>query len=267
MPYDFEALKTLLSQWQSGMYIGGGWNALFWNNHDQPRALSRFADDGRYRAESAKMLATNTAWFIQGTPYIFQGEEIGMPNPNWNDITEFRDVESKNMYRIMIEMGKTPDEAFAIIARRSRDNARTPMQWDHGPNAGFTDGTPWIKLDERYPEINVSLQQHDPNSIFSHYKRLISLRKTEDVLIDGSYIRLDKQHPQVYAYARQNDRDTLVVMSNFTDQPAQFALPTQLQDTGSDRVELLIKNTDSVPVWDDTVSLEPYASYMWVIRG
>ncbi len=266
MPYDFEALKTLLSQWQSGMYIGGGWNALFWNNHDQPRALSRFADDGRYRAESAKMLAT-TLHGLQGTPYIFQGEEIGMPNPNWNDITEFRDVESKNMYRIMIEMGKTPDEAFAIIARRSRDNARTPMQWDHGPNAGFTDGTPWIKLDERYPEINVSLQQHDPNSIFSHYKRLISLRKTEDVLIDGSYIRLDKQHPQVYAYARQNDRDTLVVMSNFTDQPAQFALPTQLQDTGSDRVELLIKNTDSVPVWDDTVSLEPYASYMWVIRG
>ncbi len=266
MPYDFEALKTLLSQWQSGMYIGGGWNALFWNNHDQPRALSRFADDGRYRVESAKMLAT-TLHGLQGTPYIFQGEEIGMPNPNWNDISEFRDVESKNMYRIMIEMGKTPEEAFTIIARRSRDNARTPMQWDYSANAGFTTGTPWIKLDERYPEINVSLQQQDPNSILSHYKRLIELRKKEDVLIDGSYIRLDKQHPQIYAYARQNDRDTLVVMSNFTDQPAQFDLPAQLRDIDSASVELLVQNTEFVPAWENTVSLESYASYMWVIRG
>lgn len=266
MPYDFEALKTLLSQWQSGMYIGGGWNALFWNNHDQPRALSRFADDGRYRVESAKMLAT-TLHGLQGTPYIFQGEEIGMPNPNWNDISEFRDIESKNMYRIMIEMGKTPEEAFTIIARRSRDNARTPMQWDYSANAGFTTGTPWIKLDERYPEINVSLQQQDPNSILSHYKRLIALRKKEDVLIDGSYIRLDKQHPQIYAYARQNDRDTLVVMSNFTDQPAQFDLPAQLRDIDSASVELLVQNTEFVPAWNNTVSLEPYASYMWVIRG
>ncbi|WPP39862.1 alpha,alpha-phosphotrehalase [Paenibacillus hunanensis] len=266
MPYDFEALKTLLSQWQSGMYIGGGWNALFWNNHDQPRALSRFADDGRYRIESAKMLAT-TLHGLQGTPYIFQGEEIGMPNPNWNDISEFRDIESKNMYRIMIEMGKTPEEAFTIIARRSRDNARTPMQWDYSANAGFTTGTPWIKLDERYPEINVSLQQQDPNSILSHYKRLIALRKKEDVLIDGSYIRLDKQHPQIYAYARQNDRDTLVVMSNFTDQPAQFDLPAQLRDIDSASVELLVQNTEFVPAWENIVSLEPYASYMWVIRG
>ncbi len=266
MPYDFEALKTLLSQWQSGMYIGGGWNALFWNNHDQPRALSRFADDGRYRVESAKMLAT-TLHGLQGTPYIFQGEEIGMPNPNWNDISEFRDIESKNMYRIMIEMGKTPEEAFTIIARRSRDNARTPMQWDYSANAGFTTGTPWIKLDERYPEINVSLQQQDPNSILSHYKRLIALRKKEDVLIDGSYIRLDKQHPQIYAYARQNDRDTLVVMSNFTDQPAQFDLPAQLRDIDSASVELLVQNTEFVPAWENIVSLEPYASYMWVIRG
>ncbi len=266
MPYDFEGLKTLLSQWQSGMYIGGGWNALFWNNHDQPRALSRFADDGRYRVESAKMLAT-TLHGLQGTPYIFQGEEIGMPNPNWYDISEFRDVESKNMYRIMIEMGKTPEEAFAIIARRSRDNARTPMQWDYGANAGFTEGTPWIKLDERYPEINVSLQQQDPNSILSHYKRLIALRKTEDVLTDGSYSRLDKQHPQVYAYARQNEHDTLVVVSNFTDQPTSFALPVHLQKMDAATIELLVKNTESTPIWDDTLWLEPYASYMWLIRG
>ncbi|MEW4370086.1 alpha,alpha-phosphotrehalase [Paenibacillus kandeliae] len=267
MPYDFEALKQLLSEWQTGMYRGGGWNALFWNNHDQPRSLSRFADDGRYRVASAKMLAT-TLHGLQGTPYIFQGEEIGMPNPNWNDMTEFRDIESKNMYRIMIEMGKTPEEAFTIIARRSRDNARTPMQWTHGANAGFTDGTPWIKVDERYPEINAELQQHDPDSVFSHYKRLIHLRKTEDVLTDGEYIRLDQQHPQVYAYARRNEVDTLIVVSNFTDQPATFAPPAAYIDgNGNAVMELLVSNTEQAPIWGTAVNLEPYGSYMWVIRG
>ncbi|WP_411347195.1 alpha,alpha-phosphotrehalase [Paenibacillus sp. WLX2291] len=267
MPYDFEALKNLLSEWQTGMYIGGGWNALFWNNHDQPRALSRFADDGRYRVASAKMLAT-TLHGLQGTPYVFQGEEIGMPNPHWNDITEFRDIESKNMYRIMIEMGKTPEEAFTIIARRSRDNARTPMQWNYSANAGFTDGTPWIKVDERYPEINAELQQHDPDSVFSHYKKLIRLRKTEDVLTDGQYIRIDEQHPQVYAYARRNAVDTLIVVSNFTDQPAQFT-PSAVYVDSNDiaSMELLAGNTEQIPVWDTTVYLEPYGSYMWVIRG
>ncbi|WP_411342716.1 alpha,alpha-phosphotrehalase [Paenibacillus sp. WLX1005] len=267
MPYDFEALKNLLSEWQTGMYIGGGWNALFWNNHDQPRALSRFADDGRYRVASAKMLAT-TLHGLQGTPYVFQGEEIGMPNPHWNDITEFRDIESKNMYRIMIEMGKTPEEAFTIIARRSRDNARTPMQWNYSANAGFTDGTPWIKVDERYPEINAELQQHDPYSVFSHYKTLIRLRKTEDVLTDGQYIRIDEQHPQVYAYARRNAVDTLIVVSNFTDQPAQFT-PSAVYVDSNDiaSMELLAGNTEQIPVWDTTVYLEPYGSYMWVIRG
>ncbi len=266
MPYDFEALKGLLSSWQIGMNEGGGWNALFWNNHDQPRALSRFADDGRCRVASAKMLAT-TLHGLQGTPYVFQGEEIGMPNPNWNDISEFRDVESTNMYRIMVEMGKTPEEAFEIIAKRSRDNARTPMQWNYGPQAGFTDGTPWIKLDERYPEINVKMQREDPDSVFSHYKNLIALRKTEDVLTDGRYIRLDEGHPQVFAYARTNDRDTLVVVSNFTSEEAAFTLPETHAALGHSQLELLSGNRPEVPTWGDQLELEPYASFMWIIRG
>ena len=266
MPYDFEALKGLLSSWQIGMYEGGGWNALFWNNHDQPRALSRFADDGRCRVASAKMLAT-TLHGLQGTPYVFQGEEIGMPNPNWNDISEFRDIESKNMYRIMVEMGKTPEEAFEIIAKRSRDNARTPMQWNYGPQAGFTDGTPWIKVDERYPEINVKMQREDPESVFSHYKNLIALRKTEDVLTDGRYIRLDGAHPQVFAYARMNDRDTLIVVSNFTSEEASFTLPESYAALGRSRLELLSGNRPEVPVWGEQLELEPYASFMWIIRG
>ncbi len=266
MPYDFEALKSLLSSWQIGMQQGGGWNALFWNNHDQPRALSRFADDGRCRAASTKMLAT-TLHGLQGTPYVFQGEEIGMPNPNWNDISEFRDIESKNMYRIMIEMGKTPEEAFDIIAKRSRDNARTPMQWNYGPQAGFTDGTPWIKVDERYPEINVKMQRDDPNSVFAHYKRLIALRKTEDVLTDGRYVRLDEQHPQIYAYARVNDRDTLIVVSNFSGEEAKFSLPESYQALAGAQAELVAGNMQEPPEWQANLKLEPYASFMWIIRG
>lgn len=191
MPYDFEMLKKLFSDWQTGMQQGGGWSALFFNNHDQPRAISRFLDDGQYHGESAKLLAT-TLHGLQGTPYIFQGEEIGMANPQWADIEEFRDVESLNMYRILQEQGKSAEEALNIIRERSRDNSRTPMQWDGTRNAGFTTGTPWIKVDERYPQINVQAQLEDPNSIYHHYRKLIHLRKTVQVITDGNYQRLTK---------------------------------------------------------------------------
>ncbi|MCQ4085372.1 alpha,alpha-phosphotrehalase [Saccharibacillus sp. JS10] len=266
MPYDFEALKGLLSSWQVGMNEGGGWNALFWNNHDQPRALSRFADDGQCRVASAKMLAT-TLHGLQGTPYVFQGEEIGMPNPNWNDISEFRDIESTNMYRIMMEMGKTESEAFDIISKRSRDNARTPMQWNYGGQAGFTDGTPWIKVDERYPEINVKMQREDPSSVFHHYRNLIALRKTEPVLIDGRYVRLDEAHPQVFAYARINDTDTLLVLSNFSSEKAVFTLPEDYQSVDQGKLELVSGNSDQPPVWGKQITLDAYGSFMWIIRG
>lgn len=269
MPYDFEMLKKLFSDWQMGMQQGGGWSALFFNNHDQPRAISRFLDDGQYHAESAKLLAT-TIHGLQGTPYIFQGEEIGMANPQWADIEEFRDVESLNMYRILQEQGKSAEEALNIIRERSRDNSRTPMQWDGTRNAGFTTGTPWIKVDERYPQINVQAQLEDPNSIYHHYRKLIHLRKTVQVITDGNYQRLDEAHPQVYAYQRSNEEETLIVISNFSGQDAQFRIPdsfySRLINQALDAAELLIGNTQHAPELKQVISLNPYASYMWIVR-
>lgn len=267
MPYDFEELKRLLSEWQIGMNKGGGWNALFFNNHDQPRALSRFTNDTIYRSESAKLLAT-TLHGLQGTPYVYQGEEIGMPNPVWNDIDELRDIESKNMYRILQEQGKKPGEALDIIRERSRDNSRTPMQWDTTVNAGFTSGTPWIKVDERYPEINVQSQLEDTDSIYNHYKKLIALRKALTIFTDGTYMRLDEGHPQVYTYARINDQETLIVMSNFSDQNVSFSIPDEFWNERMDSKvsELLMGNTVHTPELAQATPLSPYASYMWIIR-
>ncbi len=266
-PYDFEDLKDLFSKWQTEIQRAGGWNALFWNNHDQPRALSRFADDGEYRAESAKMLAT-TLHGLQGTPYVYQGEEIGMPNPDWQDISEFNDIESTNMYRILQERGLTNVEAFAVIRERSRDNSRTPMQWDDTENAGFTNGKPWLKLDGRYREINVQREQANADSILSHYKKLIQLRKQEPIITEGLFKRLDDQHPEVFAYARITDAETLIIVSNFSSGQTAFTFAEDFWTTcaeGRD-TELLIGNTRQYPAWGKSLEIMPYASYMWIIR-
>lgn len=267
-PYDFEELKRVLSDWQIGMQKGGGWNALFWNNHDQPRALTRFTNDGKYRTESAKMLAT-TLHGLQGTPYVYQGEEIGMPDPKWNDISEFRDIESLNMYTILQEQGKTPEEAAHIVKVRSRDNSRLPMLWNDGDQAGFTTGTPWIKIDERYPLINAQSEVENPQSIYHHYRKLIELRKNLPVITDGEYVRLDEGHLEIYAYARTNKEQTLVVISNFSDRDVSFELPKTLIDklTESRSVQLLIGNTTEEQALTPTVALRPYASYMWLIHN
>ncbi|MGE7824001.1 alpha,alpha-phosphotrehalase [Paenibacillus sp. NPDC093718] len=267
-PYDFEELKRVLSDWQIGMQKGGGWNALFWNNHDQPRALTRFTNDGEYRTESAKMLAT-TLHGLQGTPYVYQGEEIGMPDPKWNDISEFRDIESLNMYTILQEQGKTPEEAAHIVKVRSRDNSRLPMLWNDGDQAGFTTGTPWIKIDERYPLINAQSEVEDPQSIYHHYRKLIEMRKNIQVITDGEYVRLDEGHPEIYAYARTNKEQTLVVISNFSDRNVSFELPKTMKDnlTESRSVQLLIGNTTEDPDLTPSVALRPYASYMWLIHN
>ncbi|WP_339159839.1 alpha,alpha-phosphotrehalase [Paenibacillus sp. FSL W8-0186] len=266
-PYDFEELKQLLSDWQVGMQQGGGWNALFWNNHDQPRALTRFTDDGEYREESAKLLAT-TLHGLQGTPYVYQGEEIGMPDPKWNDISEFRDIESLNMYEILMQRGKTPDEAAHIVRVRSRDNSRLPMLWDDSDQAGFTTGTPWIKIDERYPLINAKSQVEDPESIYHHYRRLIELRKKLPVLTDGTYERLDEGHPRVYAYARKNAEQILVVISNFSREEVQFELPGRFTAnlSAAHSKELLLGNTKDTPDLAASIKLPPYGSYMWIVN-
>ncbi|WP_246188189.1 alpha,alpha-phosphotrehalase [Paenibacillus tengchongensis] len=267
MPYDFEAMKRLFTQWQTGMQQGGGWNALFFNNHDQPRALSRFTDDKRYRVESAKLLAT-TLHGMQGTPYVYQGEEIGMPNPVWQGIEEFRDIESLNMYRILQERGLSPEAALSILQERSRDNSRTPMQWDDSPNAGFTTGTPWIKVDERYPEINVKRELADPDSTFHHYRKLIALRKEYSIFTEGVFRRLDEQHPQVFAYARTAEGEALVVVSNFSEQEVTYRFGevqwADLRAIGKNR--LLIGNTLEPPELLQELQLSPYASYMWLLQ-
>ncbi|EFU41178.1 alpha,alpha-phosphotrehalase [Paenibacillus vortex V453] len=265
-PYDFEELKKVLSDWQTGMQQGGGWNALFWNNHDQPRALTRFTDDEEYRTESAKMLAT-TLHGLQGTPYVYQGEEIGMPDPKWNDMSEFRDIESLNMYEILQQQGKTPEEAAHIVTVRSRDNSRLPMPWNDGHQAGFTTGTPWIKIDERYPLINAQAQVEDPHSIYHHYRQLIELRKNLPVLTDGEYVRLDQGHPEVYAYARRTQEQTLIVISNFSSRSVSYELPPNMwgkPDIAS--AQLLVRNTTEQPELAEVVKLQPYASYMWLIE-
>lgn len=266
-PYDFEELKQVLSDWQVGMQQGGGWNALFWNNHDQPRALSRFTNDNEYRNESAKLLAT-TLHGLQGTPYVYQGEEIGMPDPKWNDISEFRDVESRNMYNILQQKGKTPEEAAHIVSVRSRDNSRLPMMWDDSDQAGFTTGTPWIKIDERYPFINAKVQVEDPDSIYHHYRKLIEYRKKIPVLTDGKYVRLDEGHKQIYAYARINASETLVVVSNFSQEEARFDFPKnfteKIPEDGS--AKLLIGNTEDQPELSPIMKLPPYGSYMWLMK-
>lgn len=267
-PYDFEELKTVLSDWQIGMQEGGGWNALFWNNHDQPRALTRFTDDDEYRVESAKLLAT-TLHGLQGTPYVYQGEELGIPDPKWKDISEFRDIESRNMYDILLKRGKTPEEAAHIVSVRSRDNSRLPMLWDDSDQAGFTSGTPWIKIDERYPHINAKAQVEDNDSIYHHYRKLIELRKELPVLIDGKYIRLDESHPQIYAYARMNEEESIVVISNFSKEEATFELPEMFSAglSRASRVKLLIGNTDEEPVLSKRMNIQPYGSYMWLIKN
>lgn len=212
---DLGRLKELLTTWQLEMQKAGGWNAVFWCNHDQPRAVSRFGDDQRYWKESAKMLAT-CVHLLRGTPYIFQGEELGMTNAGYTDIGQYRDVESLNYYQIMLQSGKTEKEALEVLRRRSRDNGRTPMQWDGSANAGFTSGTPWILPPENYRTVNAEAELRDPDSILHYYKRLIRLRKEYPVISDGQIEFLLQDVPEVFAYRRFLEDEALFVVNNLT---------------------------------------------------
>ena len=219
---DFGKLKKLLTDWQIGMQEGGGWNAVFWCNHDQPRAVSRFGDDKRYRKESAKMLA-GMIHLLRGTPYIFQGEEIGTTNAGFTDISQYRDVESLNYYEIMLQNGKTREEALAVLAAKSRDNGRTPMQWTGGRNAGFTDGEPWIGIPENHTYINTEEASEDPDSILAFYKKLIALRKEYDIIADGSFEAIETPD-NMFAYRRRLGTQTLTVVCNLTGDETELRM-------------------------------------------
>ncbi len=213
-PADYRKLKELFINWQEGMEKNGGWEAVFWCNHDQPRAVSRFGDDKKYWKESAKMLA-GAIHMMRGTPYIFQGEELGMTNAGYTDISQYRDVESTNYYQIMLERGKTKEEALHILNERSRDNGRTPMQWNGRENAGFTSGRPWISLPDNYKTINVEAEMADKDSILYYYRRLIAIRKEEPAVAEGSIEFIETSDPQILAYRRILGEDEILAIHNF----------------------------------------------------
>ena len=221
-PWALPELKASIAKWQQGLH-GAGWNSLFWNNHDLPRIVSRWGDDGAHRADSAKALAV-VLHGLQGTPYIYQGEELGMTNAPFGP-QDWRDLESLNAYRELCQTGTPPPQALAAVQRMARDNARTPMQWTAGPNAGFTTGTPWMRVNPNYTAINAEAALADPGSVFYTYRKLIALRKTNPVFAAGDFTLLCPGDTQVFAYLRRGGGQTMLVAANLSGQSAAFALP------------------------------------------
>ena len=223
---DIHGLKQTLSKWQKGLE-GIGWNALFLENHDQPRSVSTWANDTSMRKEAAKSFAT-MYFLMQGTPFIYQGQEIGMTNVKFDSIDDYNDVAIKNLYKSERKAGKSHEEVMKVIWKNGRDNSRTPMQWNTEENAGFTTGTPWIKVNPNHKEINVEEELENPNSIYCYYKKLINLRKSSDVLIYGSYELILEDHDQVFAYTRTLDNEMYVVLTNLFAQEAEVEFPTSV---------------------------------------
>ena len=244
-PLELPKLKACLSHWQQGLHRCG-WNSLFLNNHDLPRIVSRWGDDGQFRVESAKMLATMLHG-MEGTPYIYQGEELGMTNIRL-DIAQYDDVEIKNFYTDRITKGFSHNDVMASIWARGRDNARTPMQWTAGKNAGFTEGTPWLPVNGNHSFINAESALADKHSIFYYYRNLIALRKTYSVFRDGSFSLLYQDAPNIFVYARDTETEHLLVVCNFTEKQLPYELPERFQGS-----KLLISNYDT-----DAPGLRPY---------
>jgi oligo-1,6-glucosidase len=260
--FDLRDLKQVITRWQKDLE-GQGWNSLYLANHDQPRTVSRFGDDGRYRVESAKLLAT-FLHMLQGTPYIYQGEEIGMTNVRFESIEDYRDIETLNMYREAVGRGADPQEVLGFIHARGRDNARTPMQWDGSASAGFSAGTPWLAVNPNYPQINVAADRAAPDSIFAYYQRLIRLRKAHPIIVQGAYDLLLDAHEQIYAFTRTLGDERWLVMLNFSADPAVFALPTTITFASH---ELVIGNYAVDPAEDiRRLTLRPYEARVYRLR-
>ena len=234
-PLPFVKLKKCMEKWQTELYEKG-WNSLFWDNHDLPRIVSRWGDDGAYRVPSAKMLAA-VLHGMQGTPYIYQGEELGMTNVRFDSIEEYRDIETLNMYHVRLDAGYDKKDIMESIYAKSRDNARTPMQWSAQRNAGFTTGTPWLGLNPNYSEINAEKEINDPDSVYQFYRRLIELRKTCPVFTDGKFELLLSEDEQIFAYTRTDQETEMLVCANFKREPSACPLLAQWKDA-----EVLIHN-------------------------
>lgn len=261
-PLELSDLKSVLTKWQKTLEHKG-WNTLFWCNHDQPRIVSRFGDEGRYRKESAKMLAT-VLYFMKGTPYIYQGEEIGMTNAPFARIEDYKDIQTINMYhKRVFENGYDPEEVMTSILAKSRDHARTPMQWSSGKNAGFTDGTPWLKVNPNYTSINAEEAEADPDSILAYYKKVISLRKQYADLIKGSYDLLLPDDPQLFVYVRENGRQKLLAVNNFSKEKAVFQWPERCC---KDQASLLLSNYKNNGDMADEMVFQPYESRVYLLN-
>lgn len=258
MPFDFQELKQLLNDWQLGMQEGHGWNALFWCCHDQPRVLSRFGDDKNYPKESAKMLAT-TIHLLRGTPYIYQGEEIGMTNAYFDNIEQYQDVESLNAFKILKQNGMSEDEIYQILQSKSRDNARTPMQWNNHCYAGFSNVEPWIAVNENYHDINVenNLKDLDLDSVFYYYQKLIKLRKQYSVILQGAYEPLLLDHPTIFAYKRIDQNDEIIVYNHFYDDNQSTIT------VDASQYDILLSNVQRNTL-EDTIILKPYESLVLI---
>ena len=248
-PFDFEELKSLYHSWGKEMSDKNGWSALFWNNHDQPRALNRFVDIQNFRKEGATMLAASIH-LSRGTPYIYMGEEIGMIDPDYDSMADYVDVESLNAYQMLIKEGKSQQEAFKIIQAKSRDNSRIPMQWDASENAGFSTGTPWLKAGKSYKDINVENDIQGP--IFTFYQDLIRLRKGMPIISEGSYQPAFEDSQQVYAFERQYENQKLLVLNNFYATEVEIELPATYQNG-----QILISNYEDAEV-SEKMLLKPY---------
>lgn len=257
-------LKKVMTRWQDAMRECNGWNSLYWSNHDQARAVSRFGNESTpYRVKSAKMLGT-ILHMMQGTPYIYEGEELGMTNAHFESIEEYKDVEALDIFRDFTERkGFSEKDTLELLSLKSRDNARTPMQWDDTANAGFTEGTPWIGVNKNYKEINAEQCLADPDSIFYYYQELIRLRHEMPIITDGGYELLDQENESVYAYLRKGEKETLLVVGNFTDEPINYHVDENVQAAKS---RLLISNYNAAETLERDFALEPYGACVYLLE-
>lgn len=254
-------LKKSMVQWQDKLHEHG-WNSLYWNNHDQPRTVSRFGNDSEeFREKSAKMLAT-VLHFQQGTPFIFQGEEIGMTNANFNKIEEYRDLESHNMYQKFSDMGLPEEKVLTFLKYKSRDNARTPMQWHNTVNGGFSSYEPWISTNKNYSQINVASDLANSESIFYYYQKLIRLRKELPVMVDGEFTPVQMEDSAVFAYTRALNNEKLLIVGSFSDKRIRFELPTEFLDDP----EIIMNNYDKAVQQNGVLYLRPYEAVVYRIK-
>jgi len=253
---DLPKFKRALTKWQVEL-AEEGWNSLFWNNHDLPRVVSKYGDEGQHRLVSAKMLAT-TLHMMKGTPYVYQGEEIGMTNVAFDSIDDYRDIETLNFYKERTENGVAPEAMLAAVHENSRDNARTPMHWNDSTNAGFSEQQPWLQVNPNYPEINVEAALEDQNSIFYHYQKLIELRKSLPVIVYGDFEPVFEDHEKVFGYIRSDEQHRLFVLNNFTAEDVELNIPEELQ---ANKAECIIANYEYRQQVGGTVTLKPYESF------